>query len=682
MRFLALALIAGPVLHAAFTISSVMSAPFASGLVVSPSGARVAWIVNEEGKRNVWVAEAPTWKGRRLTSFDKDDGQDIAELAFTRDSETVVFARGGDFENGGENPNPDVNPKRPEQSIWSVSLGGEAHTLIEGRAPTPSPTSDTIAFLRGGQIFFTHAGHTEKDEKAALTVQTRGNIEQLSWSPDGRHLAFTVGRRDHAFIGLYAPETKQLEYVDASTGSESAPSWSPDSQRLAYIRVPAQGRVLGPRRSGEPWSIRVYDLQTRAAKEMFCADRGAGSVFHPLATEQQVFWDAGGHLVFPWEKSGYLHLYRSEDSGRAVELTPGEGEVEHAAQSSDRKTLFYSTNIGDIDRRHLWRVDADGKPQQVTRGEGIEWLPVATAKGLAALASSYIEKAHAVAVGAGGEVRSLGPEAAALSLVKPEAVTVTAADGMPLHGQLFRPANAESGKHPALIFFHGGSRRQMLLGFHYMYYYSNAYAMNQFLASQGYIVLSVNYRSGIGYGLNFREAIDYGPSGGSEYADVVGAGLYLKNRSDVDGRRIGVWGGSYGGYLTAMALARGSQLFAAGVDFHGVHDWSTTRNFDFSGGDPAEAERMRAAARVAFESSPMASVKDWRSPVLLIHGDDDRNVPFAQTVTLAAALRKEGVEFEELIFPNEIHDFLEHKHWVASYEAAAAFFKKHLRPGT
>src|SRR5208283_5973440 len=138
------------------------------------------------------------------------------------------------------------------------------------------------------------------------------------------------------------------------------------------------------------------------------------------------------------------------------------------------------------------------------------------------------------------------------------------------HAQLFLPHNAGDGlRHPALCFFHGGSRRQMLLGFHYMYYYSNSYAMNQYLASQGYIVLAVNYRSGIGYGMKFREALNYGATGASEYNDVVGAGLYLKNRPDVDPTRIGLWGGSYGGYLTALGLARASNLFAAGVDFHG-----------------------------------------------------------------------------------------------------------------
>jgi dipeptidyl aminopeptidase/acylaminoacyl peptidase len=238
------------------------------------------------------------------------------------------------------------------------------------------------------------------------------------------------------------------------------------------------------------------------------------------------------------------------------------------------------------------------------------------------------------------------------------------------------PATTNDGKrHPALVFFHGGSRREMLLGYHYMDYYSNAYAMNQYLASLGYIVLSVNYRSGIGYGLNFREAINYGPGGASEYNDVQGAGLYMRSRPDVDAARIGAWGGSYGGYLTALALARSSDLFAAGVDFHGVHDWAARLSQMGATIDPA-------VARVAFESSPLASVKTWKSPVLLIQGDDDRNVAFSQTVRMAAALRTQGVEFEEHVFPDEIHGFLMHRSWVTAYGLTSDFFGKHFGVST
>src|SRR5437899_3127049 len=276
-----------------------------------------------------------------------------------------------------------------------------------------------------------------------------------------------------------------------------------------------------------------------------------------------------------------------------------------------------------------------------------------------------------------GAVPAEFPEAA---LVDPQPVLFPGADGMTMHGQLFLPRGVKAGgRRPAVIFFHGGSRRQMLLGWHYFYYYRNAYALNQYLASRGDVVLSVNYRSGIAYGMEFREALHYGAQGASEFNDVLGAGRYLRGRPDVDPKRIGLWGGSYGGFLTAMGLARASDLFAAGVDLHGVHDWNIEIQNWVPTYDPA---KQAEAAKLAYESSPIAYVKNWRSPVLLIHGDDDRNVQFSQTVQLAAALRKQEVDVEQLIFPDDIHDFLTHAHWVAAYEVAAAFFERRLGGGT
>ena len=264
------------------------------------------------------------------------------------------------------------------------------------------------------------------------------------------------------------------------------------------------------------------------------------------------------------------------------------------------------------------------------------------------------------------------------SLVEPEQVTFRSEDGMLIHGQLFRPTAAE-GRRPAAIFFHGGSRRQMLLGWHYLRYYHNTYALNQYLASRGYVVLSVNYRSGTGYGLEFREALNYGARGASEYRDVIAAGRYLAERDDVDPSRVALWGGSYGGYLTALGLARNSDMFAAGVDIHGVHDWNVViRNFVPS----YQPERREAFARLAFESSPMAWIDGWRSPVLLIHGDDDRNVPFSESVDLIESLRSRGVEVEQVVFPDEVHGFLLHRNWLEAFERAAAFLDAHLGEST
>jgi dipeptidyl aminopeptidase/acylaminoacyl peptidase len=228
------------------------------------------------------------------------------------------------------------------------------------------------------------------------------------------------------------------------------------------------------------------------------------------------------------------------------------------------------------------------------------------------------------------------------------------------------------------VFMHGGPVRQMLVGWHYMDYYSNAYGMNQYLASRGYVVLSLNYRSGIGYGLDYREAEHYGVAGASEYNDLLAAADYLRGRTDVDASHIGLWGGSYGGYMTALGLSRNSNLFAAGVDLHGVHDWHHWSLAQRDGSPYYELDAPAPVLATALSSSPLSSVAQWRSPVLLIHGDDDRNVDFSDSVRIAEALRAAGVEYSELVFPDEIHDFLRHQTWLKAYGATATFLDAKL----
>ena len=672
---------------ASFTLEQVLSAPFPSSPVAAPAGGKVAWVLNARGVRNIWVAETPDYRGRRVTEYAEDDGQEIGQLQWTPDGRAIVYVRGGDAGRGREVPNPLSSPQGAEQAIWIVAPGEKPKRLAEGHSPAISPKGERTVYLTRNQVWSVALAGAEKP---APLIQARGNCESLRWSPDGTRLAFVNSRGTHSFIGVYDLASKSLRYLDPGVDRDGSPVWSPDGARIAFVRIPAAREIFAfaPRRSAQPWSIRVASVADGRGREIWRAQEGRGSAFRPVVADNQLLWGAGDRLAFPWEREGWTQLYSvSVEGGAATALTAGEFEVEDVLLAPDRRHLLLSSNQDDIDRRHIWRAPlTGGKPVPVTKGSGIEWAPVMTADGqaLAFLCSDARRPPRAaIQVGASAP-RDLAPETIPAefpegALVAPEPVVISAADGMRIHCQLFLPPGARPGaRRPAVLFFHGGSRRQMLLGWHYRYYYRNAYAMNQFLASRGYVVLSVNYRSGIGYGLEFREAINYGARGASEFNDVLGAGLYLRSRPDVDAARIGLWGGSYGGYLTALGLARASDLFAAGVDLHGVHDWNVViRNFAPS----YDPEAQRDAARVAFESSPMAHIKTWRSPVLLVHGDDDRNVPFSETVALAEALRRQGVEFEQLIFPDEVHDFLTHRHWLEALGAAFDFLERRLARG-
>ncbi len=666
---------------AANSIEQYLKAPFASELSAAPSGGKIAWILDEWGARNIWVAAAPDYKGRRLTSYTDDDGQDLGEISWSNDGRFLVYARGGDLETNGDNPNPRNLPETPEQAVYVIPFdGGPAKKLGDGHGPAVS-RDGRVAFLRNGQIWMTDLD----GGKPVEAVRAKTSSSELQWAPDGSALAFTSNRGDHSFIGVYRVANKSVTYLDPSVDRDSSPVWSPDSRSVAFLRRAYSSAIsVGPvREAATPWSIRVADASTGSGREAWHADKGPGSAFRGIEAGTQILWADGNRLVFPWEQDGWLHLYSvAVSGGHAQLLTPGDFEVEHASLSRNRRDVLFSSNQDDIDRRHVWRVPAaGGKPSALLSGESIEWEPIEVADGAVAfLRSSFSETSRAALKIGSTPARDLAPDSipadVAKDLVKPQQVIFPASDGLTIHGELFLPPGGPA-KHAAVIFFHGGSRRQMLLGYHYRRYYSNAYSMNQYLASLGFVVLSVNYRSGTGYGLNFREALNFGTSGGSEYNDVMGAGLYMASRADVDPKRIGVWGGSYGGYLTAMALARASNMFAAGVDMHGVHDWSIRSDRQLNA---LNADQLREVERTALQSSPLADVKDWRSPVLLIHGDDDRNVAFSQTERLVEALRARGVPFEELVFPGEVHEFLLQESWIKAYRAGADFLTRKLKP--
>ena len=672
---------AAPAQQTTPTIAQLDGAPFAGGLVAAPTGGSVAWVLNARGVRNIWAADGAAGQARMITRFTDDEGQDITDLAFSRDGRTLYFVRGGGPNRAGEVPNPTSDPAGAEQAVWRVGLDGSAvGRVAEGSQPTPSRTG--LAFVRRGQVFWLADSATRQE--AVPMFRSRGAQGALRWSPDESRLAFTSNRGTHAFVGVYEPATRRITWLAPSTDTDGQAAWSPDGNRVAFIRTPYDRHrmLFTPERTGEPWSILVGDARTGKASTVWTAATGAGSVFREIVSDNQLQWGAGDRIVFPWERDGWTHLYGvSAAGGAATLLTPGDGEVEYVIATPDRRRILYNTNQDDIDRRHVRTVAVDGSaaPVTVTSGDGIEWNPVMTADGTVVVTRSSARDPAQVARVAGARMVALAPSTIpadfpSAQLVVPRPVTFRAADGIVTHGQLFLPPDYRPGeRRPAVIFLHGGSRRQMLLGWNYGSYYHHAYAMNQALALRGAVVLQLNYRSGIGYGMAFREAIGYGATGGTEYGDLAAAGRWLAARPDVDPKRIALWGGSYGGYLTAMGLTRDPQLFSAGVDIHGVHDWNVGIATFLPDYNPLEDP---AATALAFKSSPLSTVKAWKAPVLVIHGDDDRNVRFIESQTLVAALRKQGVHVEQLVFPDEIHSFLRHASWQGAYTAALDFFAR------
>lgn len=678
---------------ASFSLAQILSYPFPDSIVGDAHGTAIAYVLDRRGVRSLWFARAPGYVPRELFVSNGDDGQELSDVAISSDDAHVVYVRGGDHDANWPlalQPDPASSPVQPLEQVWSVATAGGAPTLLgEGDAPVISPDGARVAYNVGGAVM---VAPIDGSAQAKRMFFDRGNDSDLHWSPDGSALAFVSDRGDHSFIAIYRNDATPIQYLDPTTSQDMMPRWSPDGSEIAFVRLHGNGGApVNPLSwNPMPWKILVSDVRTGATHLAWRSGTTSRDSLPQSGGGPLLEWtEPGNHLVFLSEHDNWPHLYLvSSLGGSARLLTPGHFMVMDRSLAPDRRSMVYNANTGatagDDDRRHLYRVDfATGRISVVTSGASTQAAPAALAGNAVAFEDATAQRPFMVTLLDGGARRVLDADQLpadfpAALLVTPREVSFRAADGWLIHGELFLPRTG--GVHAALISVHGGPPRQMLLTWHYIDYYSNTYAENQYLASRGFVVLSVNYRLGIGYGHDFNFPAHWGPTGASEYQDVVAGARYLQHLPNVDPRRIGIWGGSYGGYLTALALARNSDIFKAGVDWHGVHDWSMELA-DWIGAQPKRYETVdeKALLLTAWLSSPDASIAKWRSPVLIVQGDDDRNVRFAQSVDLAERLRQRGVHYEELVFPNEIHDFLRYATLLRADTATAAFLQRMLR---
>ena len=659
------------------TIEEVMQAPYPSSLIASTKGNSAAWVFDAKGCRNVWLSQGG--HARAITAYTLDDGFDIGDLALAPDAGSVAFVRGQSIEDDTPaNVANSPDGAAPKEVFLASAAGGAPRKLGVGHSPSFSPDGTRLIFIDKARILSTA---TADGSAVTPIIGDQGRIASAAFSPDGKKLAFVSGRKQHSLIGVYDFAAKTVTWLSPSLDQDISPTFSADSTQVAFIRVPSEkGMVFISHRSGEPWSIWVANAANGEGRRVWVADAGAGSVFHGTLSPRNLLWSSRNELVFPWEKTGWLQLYAVPARGGSVRsVTKGQFEVVHMALIADGRRLVYSSNE-DADRMHVWSVDFQaGQPSPVAKDKAIEDYPQISGDGtIFALQSDATKPLQPVVLASGGKWQQLVPEASAsfpsAKLVTPEAITFTAKDGQLAHGQLFLPRDTGSSKpHPAIMFFHGGPRRQMLVGFNPMGAYNWMYALNQRLAAEGYVVISVNYRGGIGYGLDYREAQNFGPDGGSELNDLLGAVTYLQNRKDVDPHKLGIWGASYGGLMTALGLARASKDIAVGVDYAGVYHWAS---FLASVGLPLDAE---GAAKRGFDSSPVATIDQWHSPVLVVQADDDRNVPLQQSLELIQDLRAHHIEHEEIVFPNEIHDLTRYSSWIALFKATDEYLNRHLQ---
>ena len=646
-----------------FTMASVIAAPFIYPPAPSEDGLSLAYITREARSRSVYFLRIGT-PARRIVTYPDDDGRDLSGIAVSKHGGAVAYVRGGDVNNRGESPNPTSVPDLPEQQVWIVGIDGDHPRLLgAGRDPVFSPDDQRVLWRARGSTWA--ASLLWAGTRLVAIGEPRefltGEREGLRFSPDGTKIAYQRANG----IEIHDFTTSTSVVIPHGADTDTGPVWSSDGRQLAFRREPSDSpgleknicgggeRYCGPMVSAQPWAIWVADVATLHARKVWQASPGVGSVYYGLDQDyapgqhgEELFWSADDRLGFVWEHDGWRHLYAVPVSGgEAIRLTAGDGEVETAALSRDRKSIVYATNIGDLGRRHLSIVGFDGTPARtLTSGEQSQWAPVPLAAGhVAYLGAGWADPPRLRIRSSDGKTRAVElptvPAAFPTALlVKPELVEFPASDGQTAYGQLFVPSQPNG---CAIIFSHGGIRRQMLPGFHYMDAYTYLYEMNQYLAGRGCVVLSVEYRSSIMHGEAFRNAPGWGFTANSEIQDFVGAAKYLLGHKHVDARRgVGIYGLSWGGYMTAEALALHSDLFTVGFDMAGVH---TTA-------DPAGVPQ-----------SALSQLNTWKSPVFLVQS------------------QRPDVELRQQAVPGQTHDLYQtYEQLVEIYTRGSDFLLEHL----
>ena len=712
MRSCILILCSTVALAAPWPLERLFTRPFVWGtpperVKWSRQGHTLAFLWNAEGRafRDLYVYDPDTRTLRRITQLEQEDDpltrtpaekddrrnqflappEGLADFDLSHDGTRAAFAYKGD--------------------LYCVGTDGKQapYRLTRTKAiesqPQLSPDGARLAFLRDSQLYTQDLRTGQLWQVTDIESEGGGAVALYRWSPDGKRFLYTVratpGRRvllpnysgrlvttqplPRTLAGDAAPDTK-LFVIDAAGGkpremdygpwgskvySADPPEWSPDSTRILR-------RVTHPNLKQS--QIQVLDLAATKTAIVF-EDRDAAWVETPF-----VAWSPDSRQVlFTSERDGWSHLYTVDrNGGTPRQLTAGPWEI-HTERTWARdpqwigEYIYYSSTEVSPAERQLYRIRADGSgKERLTEKEGINVGVVSEDGKYTALIFADLRHPWDLWVNGARVTTSTRREFAEYPWPETKFVTFPSLkDRRPVTAKILIPPGSQK-QRPAILFIHGSGYATSVLK-QWGAYHELRYVFNCYLANKGYVVMDMDYRGSSGYGRDWRTGV-YLHMGGPDLEDVLGAVEYLRGTGTVDMRRVGIWGSSYGGFMTNMAMFLSPDTFRAGAAFSAVNDWENYNAFYTEQRLTKPQENPEAYRR----SSPITFASMLKNHLLMVHGIVDSNVMFQDAVQLSQKLVHEGKEYEEAYYPEEDHLFVRDETLIDAFRKTGNFFDRWL----
>jgi dipeptidyl aminopeptidase/acylaminoacyl peptidase len=667
----------------ALTIEQLIDIRHPSNPMWSPDGRSIAFVWDRAGVANLYLSSM-AGEPRALTRHTKGA---ISGAFWSRDGQRIYYPRAGD--------------------LWQVGIGGGAPAPV-WTTPTPetsmipSPDGTRVAFVRGGTELWVRTLSEGSEVRLATDPRSLANV---TWSPDGERLSYVAGAG--AIRHEQTPEYSGAKIVYTATERTPGQLHVVSAAGATAIGAPGGGaaRWLGSTRL-------VFDRQSADYKRrtMYVADVATSRTRVLREDVDEKFWsitgDAGAAsqpspdgkwMAFVSDRDGWDHIYvMPATGGDAVQITRGTFEAWRPAWSPDSTRLAFDANEpGRPGTRHLGVATIAPDPSRaavkmLTSGRGTNIAPVWSPDGTR-LVYQHTDPQHSADLLVIDTTSGSAPLRLTDSMpegidhaafVEPQLVWYPGPDGQAVPGWLYVPPDLDrSRQHPAIVWIHGDGVNQNYDGWHVQRNYAVYSSFHQYLLQQGYIVFAPDYRGSIGYGRDWRQGV-YMDVGGHDAKDAWMAVNYLRTRGYVDMDRIGVWGLSYGGFFTLIAVTDQPRLFRAAVNVAGVADYAMYYDDPYRGGwTTMRIGTPEQNPEVYAQASPLSRIGNLESPLLVLHGTADVNVPYLHSVRLVDELLKQnkGHLTEFMSYPGEFHYFTREHVLRDAWHRVDRFFAKHLR---